>query len=313
VLIHLGSRAPGYLRVCTDQVKAVTGRPPVVIGARRGARLDGPKLRAFRGAENLTGMGLGGFWRYTAERFFVLEQHMRDSGLSRCVHIESDNLLYAAPAAFEPWLVETYGDGIATCPITDTEDTAAFLYVGSVDALGRMTDALLEFVRMTAPQFLAEYGGEMANEMRMLRVLRERERLTEALPVTPEEAAAAGSAHVFDAGSYGQYVDGSHSKPGIPFTSEAHIAGRRLAAAELDVIWNATRDFPLVTSTAHEPMPLANLHLHSKRLAPWRSPRLEPPRRAAKMPSEAGVKGGLRRAATFSLATASKIRRARRR
>lgn len=312
MLIHLGSRAPGYLRVCAEQAKAVTGRDPVYIGARRGARYDGPKLRAFRSAENLSGMGLGGFWRYTCERFFVLEQHMRDTGLARCVHIESDNLLYAPPSDYEAWLESTYGDAVATCPLTATEDTAAFLYAGSLGALERMNEALLEFVRMDGTEFLSAYGGEMANEMRMLRVLRDRG-LSRALPVTPGEAASAGAPHVFDAGSYGQYVDGAHAQPGISFTSEKHLVGPALAAGTYRIFWNASRDVPLVAAPGHDPLPLANLHIHSKRLEPWRSPRLEPPKRAAKLPSEAGVRGRLRSATTFSLATASRIRRARRR
>jgi hypothetical protein len=299
--------------VCAAQARAVTGRDPVYIGARRGARYDGPKLRAFRAAENLSGMGLGGFWRYTCERFFVLEQHMRDSSLSRCVHIESDNLLYASPSDYEPWLASTLGDRVATCPITPTEDTAAFLYVGSLGALARFTEALLELVRMEGADLLATYGGEMANEMRMLCVLREREGLSHALPVTPDQAAAVASPHVFDAGSYGQYVDGSHSRPGVPFTSESHLVGPALAAGTYRISWNVSRDVPLVAAPGLEPLPFANLHIHSKRLAPWRSPRLEPPPRPAKLPSEAGVRGALRRAGTFSLATASRVRRARRR
>lgn len=302
VLIHLGSRAPAYLRVCAAQARAVTGRPPVLIGARQGARYDGPKLTAFRGAENLSGMGLGGFWRYTAERFFVLEQHMRDTGLASCVHIESDNLLYAAPSGYESWLRGAFGDGVATTPITESEDTAAFMYVGSLGALERFNEALLAMVTMEGGDFLATHGGEMANEMRMLRVLRD-QGLSQALPVTPEEAASAGSPHVFDAGSYGQYVDGSHAQPGISFTSDKHLVGPALAAGAYEITWNVSRDFPSVNG-----LPLANLHIHSKRLAPWRSPLLTPPPRAAKLPSQAGLRGGIRRAVTFSLRTASRIR-----
>jgi hypothetical protein len=280
----------------------------VLIGARRGARLDGPKLRAFRGTEHLSGMGLGGFWRYTAERFFVLEQHMRDTGLERCVHIESDNLLYAPPS---PWLESNFGGDVATCPITASEDTAAFMYVGSLAALERFNEALLAMVTMKGSDFLSAHGGEMANEMRMLRVLRE-QGLSRALPVTPEEAAAAGSPHVFDAGSYGQFVDGAHAQPGVSFTSDRHLVGPALAAGTYTISWNVSRDFPSVGAPGVEPLPFANLHIHSKRLAPWRSPLLTPPRRAAKLPSEAGVRGGVRRAVAYASPILRKISAKRR-
>jgi hypothetical protein len=281
----------------------------VVIGARQGARYDSPKLRAFRESEHLSQMGLGGFWRYTCERFFVLEEHMRANGLAACVHLESDNLLYAPPSEYEGWLRDAYGDGIATTPLTPSEDTAAFLYVGSLGALAEMTEAMLELVRMPPASLLSTFGGEMANEMRMLHVIRNRSALSHALPVTIEEAAAAGSAYIFDAGSYGQFVDGSHSAPGIPFTSDQHLVGPSLADGTYRLLWDAPRQAPFLHASGHDLSPLANLHIHSKRLEPWRSRPLEPPRRPVRLASEAGLKRRLQRAANSTLATASRIRR----
>src|SRR4051812_19047866 len=113
VVIHLGSRPPAFVRVCAAQVERVAGRAPLVVGPVRGARLRGPKLDHFRVRERLSDMGLRGFWRYSAERLFVLEEAMRRAGVRRCLHIESDNLLYVPPACYEQWLGKTYGGGIA--------------------------------------------------------------------------------------------------------------------------------------------------------------------------------------------------------
>jgi hypothetical protein len=308
VLVHLGSKPPRYFHVSADQVRAVTRRDPILIGPRLGARYDSPKLRAFREGEHLSQFGLNGFWRYTCERFFVLEEHMRRTGLSRCIHIESDNLLYVTPSAFAEWLVSTHGDSIAVCPFTFAEDTAAVMYVGSLDSLALFTDAMLELVTTPPHDLLAAHGGTMANEMRMLYLLR-REGLCGALPVTVEEAESTGAGHVFDPGSYGQYVDGWYWEPGVPYTSDKHLVGQALADQHYRLYWNAGREAPLVSRATGEPQPLVNLHVHSKRLEEWRPRQLTPPNRPAGFPSEAALRPRVRKAANSVLATASRIRR----
>lgn len=229
--------------------------------------MRGEKLLRFRAVESLTGMGLGGFWRYSAERFFVLEDFMAEAGLDRCLHIESDNLLYVDPAQYMDWLRETYGDDVSTCPITDHEDTAAVLSVGSLKALAGFNAALLELVALPPNELLERYGGEMANEMRMVRIVRD-EGLARALPITLASAHAAGSPVVFDPGSYGQCVDGVPGQPGVPYTGDHHEVGRELIARRCRIVWDAERQVPSVRGAdENDELPLANLHLHSKRLA----------------------------------------------
>jgi hypothetical protein len=312
VLIHLGSRPPGYMHVAARQAREISGRDTVVIGPKLGASYRGAKLDAFRDGEQLSGFGLSGFWRYTAERFFVLEEHMRATGMSSCIHLESDNLLYVSPAEFGDWLFRTYGDGVAVCPFTRTEDTAAVFYVGSLDALAAVNEALLEMARMPPGELLEKHGGEMANEMRMLRLIREAG-LCSALPASIEDAERAGSAHVFDPGSYGQYIDGWYWEPGVSFTDARHLVGEALAEGRYRLYWNAWRTAPLVSLPTAEPKPLVNLHVHSKRLDEWTPRTLTPPKRPAGFPSEAPLPVRVRKAANDALATATKIRRRNRR
>lgn len=264
VLIHLGGRAPAYLRDAVEQATGVCGRPPVVVGPREGRRARGTRLDRFRARERMTEMGLGGFWRYSAERLFVLEEALRARGIGRCVHIESDNLLYVPPAEYEGWLGERHGDGIATCPLTEHEDTAAVMYVGSIRALEAYNQALLELVELGEQELLDRHGGTMANEMRMLRVLRDAGRAG-ALPTTVARAAETGSSVVFDPASYGQHVDGIPGSPGVPYAGGHHEVGREILAGDTSVSWDAQRRAPLATRYGVT-FPLANLHVHSKRL-----------------------------------------------
>ena len=75
-------------------------------------------------------------------------------------------------------------------------------------------------------------------------------------------------------------------------------------------MWDAARVAPYVLEPGMEPVPLVNLHVHSKRLVEWASPRESG--KAAKpagLPSEAGVRPRARKAVEQLLGTASSIRR----
>jgi hypothetical protein len=283
------------MAACARQVESVSGRPPLVVGPERASGYRGPKLERFRGIEQLSGFGLEGFWRYAAERFFVLEELMADAGLERCIHLESDNLLYAAPAQLAPWMKEAYGGSVTVCPLTDTEDTAALMYVGSRASLSKLTQGLLELVQLGPAGLQAEHGEGMPNEMTMLHILRTKLGLCEALPVRASDARALNAPFVFDPGSYGQLVDGTVFEPGIPYLGDHQLVGRDLLAGRSRLVWDAGREHPLLYSAPddHAFLPLANLHIHSKRLdevlsGRHRLPAPPPPNLAARLRSGLG-------------------------
>lgn len=271
-LVHIGAPTPRYLQECVAQIEGVAGRPPLVVRPRQARRMRNPKLARFRRDEALTDMGLAGFWRFSCERFFVLEQALREAGIDRALHIENDNLLYASPDDYEGWLTDTYGTQLAICPLTKDEDTAGVMYVGSLAALSAFTDALLELVELEPEKLLERHGGPMANEMRMIHLLRTEHGLAQALPTTVAAATELSSPYVFDPASYGQWVDGTPSTPGVPYAGDHHFIGADILAGNLRVSWDAQQRFPTVFSSPDDrELPLANLHIHSKRLERWRT------------------------------------------
>jgi hypothetical protein len=283
VLVHLGWPVPGHLGACVAQIRRVAGEEPAIVGPREGAALRSTALVRFRRKEQLSHLGMGGFWRYAAERFLVLEAFMREHGLERCLHLESDNLLYVDPHKLAPWLETSFGPCLATCPLLADQDTAAVFYVGSLDALSRFNDGLVSLVELPPERFLSRHGGAMATEMRMLHVLRADMDLARPLPTTISEARATASPWVFDPASYGQWVDGIPAKPGVPYLDAHHVPAAGLRDGSSELVW--VDAVPLLRSDGVT-SPLVNLHLHSKRLATYlpegtdvSMPSLLPPRR----------------------------------
>ena len=270
VLVHLGSPLPKHARICIRQAIAASGERPVVVGPTAARKFRSEGRARFRQVESLSGMGLKRFWRYACERFFVLEAAMRAMNLERCIHIECDVLMYASPASYVEWLIDTYGTGLATCPLTNLEDTAALMYVGSQAALAAFNTALLDLVALPPAEFVAVHGGEMAHEMRMMNLLRAKSGLAASLPTTVASAHELGSAYIFDPASYGQYVDGVPAEPGVAYAGEHHRVGRELLSGNYRLRWDAQQRIPLVASSGDgSEYPLATLHIHSKRLERW--------------------------------------------
>jgi hypothetical protein len=165
---------------------------------------------------------------------------------------------------------------------------------------------MLDLVAMPSADLLAKHGGEHANEMRMLHVLRAAG-LARALPVTSEDAAATGAGYVFDPGSYGQFIDGWYWEPGVSYTNERHVLGAALADGRCQLVWDARRERPLVQGPDGELRPLANLHIHSKNLELWMTQAASPAKQPAGFPSQTTLRSRARRGAHRGLASASRI------
>src|SRR5437764_15162125 len=103
----------------------------------------------------------------------------------------------------------------------------------------------------------------MANEMRMLHILRTELGLSRGLPTTIAEARATGSRWVFDPASYGQFVDGTHSEPGVSFAGDHHVVGREFLGGRYELGWTGSPRAPWIEDREASRHPLVNLHIPS--------------------------------------------------
>lgn len=209
-----------------------------------------------------------GFWRFTTERLFVLEDFLAMKNIQECIHLENDNMIYFAIDYMLPILREEYV-GIAAPLLGEGQITFGILYVKNTNTLSNLNVFLLGMCS----------SGKNEMELGYQFIVENREE-ADFLPVVSNEcdvresdfeyATAHGSAFrgVFDAAAYGQYLGGIDERNGnglqIGFVNKA-------SAFPTDQFEYKPVKFDdgLLFWTAHRhgnSWPLYVLHIHSKYL-----------------------------------------------
>ena len=109
-----------------------------------------PLHQAFRDINPLNNTFRGGFWTYTTERLFYLATLMESLGLENVIHVENDVMLYADVDLLVPKLAGLYS-GLAAPFDNDDRCIPSVLFARRPPALGAIC------------QFIVERLGELPN------------------------------------------------------------------------------------------------------------------------------------------------------
>lgn len=304
LFVHLGEALPPYLDDALAQARlfngcdillianaaALSASPPDPALRIRSVAVEelpvSPKLQAFRATAKVDRAFRFGFWTYVIERFFHIEAAMAAFGLENVVHLETDNLLYADLDSLVPKLAALYA-GTAVPFDNDRRGVAGFMYFRDVAAVARFTNFIA--------QIFVRNPGIQINDMTLLGLFRQRlgSAAIDALPVVPpavgplrsllgEEAAdpslyarhAEALGMVFDANALGQYLGGVdprnvRGRATLGFVNESAVY--RLSRYRYRLVPDGQgRRIPHLYD-GERSWPVANLHVHSKDLAAFRS------------------------------------------
>lgn len=82
-----------------------------------------------------------GFWKYTTERLFVLEDFCIQYSISEAYHIENDNMVYFNSTE----LIDQFRkvNGLSSPALSQSENTFGILYMNNISTLGELTTSLL--------------------------------------------------------------------------------------------------------------------------------------------------------------------------
>lgn len=158
IFIHIGNTFPNYVKtsleqchkwntnctiyfICSNLHKDVIQQPYVQVVFLEDIQLT-EKHDIFN---KISGLDMGfrdGFWKYTTERLFVLEDFCIQNNIYECFHIENDNMVYFSASD----LLDTFRksvNGISSPALAHDENTFGILYCNNINILGELTLTLL--------------------------------------------------------------------------------------------------------------------------------------------------------------------------
>jgi hypothetical protein len=314
VYVHIGSKPAPHLVDSIAQTRCVSPATPIFVILSRdttmAADVKGPNTTVvFSDTLQTTDSHLAyvrnvrrrlgkkrGFWRFTTERFFLIEEHMAQFGLPAVLHLESDNLIFFDVQAIEATLKGLY-PGIATPFLNDDQCVPGVVYIGDCSVLAdlnayiaeRVSDEATGMRRWYRPWFLARVRmGIKLHDMNLLADFRKQgaaDRLRPLPMVPPEYTMAPDSVGrtdcalcysygfdelkmIFDGAAFGQYLYGldpnHHDATGTVgmINPESCVRPTDFEFDELDL--SDRHSVPHLTYKGAR-IRLASLHNHSKR------------------------------------------------
>jgi hypothetical protein len=282
ILIHLGQMFPDHVNICIQQIRKWNPDERIVFvadgihqekvtAACEFVPLEsvpcGMKRVAFQERCVLDSKFRGGFWKFSTERLFVLEDYLDFAGINECIHIENDNMVYFSVENMLPTLRKEYS-GLAAPYLGKGELTFGILYVKEASALYDMNVFILGL----------SHTGD--NEMRLgCRFFLMNHEEADFLPTVSNECEIRDSDYVFatahgeafrgvwDAAAYGQHLGGIDERNGggrqVGFVNETCA----FRTDQFEFTW-ADSDglkYPRAHRHGHS-WPIYVLHIHSKQL-----------------------------------------------
>ncbi len=301
VFIHIGPSIPDYLSIALQQARLFNKECPIYVIGNEGALKSCPfaldetihyisceslarsqSHDQFSASSRLDKNAFNGFWTFTSERFFYLEELVQKYQLTDVFHLENDIMLYADLSSLLPVFHKEYHHKIGATFDSDTRGIPGFVYISDLVPISRFT------------QLMAELAQSGKNDMEMLQEFKNRYQGTyiEHLPIVMPQYSqdhglrnglnqvarhpefffqnfdAFGS--VFDAAAMGQYLGGISPRNGpmIPgFINETCFFN----PSYFVFTWEIDLEGRWVPFIVYKNVkyPVNNLHIHSKNLHPF--------------------------------------------
>ncbi len=302
VQVHLGRTVPNYLYDQLQQTRFFNPTVPIwlilddgtpydvgrvhalaVFVVRKGRIRESLNHQRFLRRNRLKKRGLGGFWLFASERFFVIESFLAACELQNVVHMENDVMLYASLGSLLPAFLE-HSPRIGATMDSERRCIPGLVFIRDRDALSAMNGHIIDHSlrqRHTDMEALASFMAAAAPDA------------CSPLPVVPTAypshfelrnakgepgsrpwyEAGFGRFHgVFDAAALGQYLGGidtrGEERDTRGFVNETAVYDPR----NFNLHWKVEAGLrrPYGTVGGFE-FPVFNLHIHSKKLAEFSS------------------------------------------
>lgn len=285
VFIHIGGPPPPYTHIAIEQARRWNPDNPIIFISSviedYGAKetwvdiADIPMSAAHQRFRDVT--PLEGFWKWTTERLFVLEDWMRLKGVKECIHFEYDNMIYQDLSAMIP-LLRRISPGLSTtfqgqgAKQDSVRACFSVVYCSSVDALTNFTEFLASNrLNSDEMQLGGLYWQDTPEECSFFATTPVGVTLkSETCRHWLEDERFKEVGCIFDASNYGQYLGGVDPKYHVNNTTPGFInPDCDFRADQYEYVWitdDVGRRYPTIKDKEGRQWKIANLHIHCKRL-----------------------------------------------
>lgn len=150
IFIWIGNELPKWAKISLELSSKFSKTPIILISSKKVGTVNGIRAhiytedfykrddQLFANIDPLKSKFWDGFWIKTTERFFVLEQYMKKSGIASAFHAELDNLVFDLTGLAEK--LDSIGSGVFVPQDSPERGIFSLGYINDVSALGEMRE-----------------------------------------------------------------------------------------------------------------------------------------------------------------------------
>ena len=210
------------------------------------------------------------YWCVTATRLYYIYEYAKKFNIKEYFHFENDIMVYTNISDILCMIKKNnIYKNIAITRGTNNKIMTGFMYVGDNGVMGDMLFNIDEYLNNKTDLFT--YGIDMINEMSLLHIYQTKNptKLVN-LPIFPNNILTEDFKYfnsVFDPATYGQYLDGVPSNPGVSLIPDSYIGDELRKNKSLTIIFEIVDGLrvPFIVYGANK-IKINTLHIHSKRL-----------------------------------------------
>jgi hypothetical protein len=219
VFVYLGNRLPRYARKSVVLAQKLSGLDVVLVTERRFWWPGSGKCERYilgdsykpelieTDIDEKRAKFRNGFWLKTTERFFALNEYMRNNNINECFHAELDNLVFANNRlAIE---LNNFGSGLFVPFDSPNRAIASFMFVNSNEILAKFCRFAAQHIgTKNDMELLALFGQMYSDEVFALPTNLDNETLNAGLSAVGIQTIDIERTGIFDAAAIGQWYFG---------------------------------------------------------------------------------------------------------
>jgi len=269
ILFYKG-RLPKYFKYSINTILQVDKNSKVYFITDQKIEIDNKRVKVFEikdlGSsytdkilqENYFSGEQNSLWETSLMRIFYINKLINLENIGEFIHFDLDVLIYKSFEEIKPSFLM---NKINITQLTKNFLVLGYLFIPKKSLYNELTEIMYKIFENRFYYEKKYYEKKRLNEMKMLFIAYDQNpELFNLIQVTPNESIS----HIFDPGSYGQFLGGTHNKKfSKGFIDSEHIVGAEILKKNIKPTIFKNKYGVIKNDTFYE---LVNLHVHSKKL-----------------------------------------------